>query len=269
MDPKTVWDSKAQYYKDSFEDITFPAALTLANMLELSKSKDVIEVACATGKFSVFCLSNYPNIQNFTSCDISDSMIELAKQRKAEALGIHKSINHEFKAGNAEDLKDVKDESIDTYISNLCINLVPDASIFLQEAKRVLKKGGRVGLSVPKGGEGYMHTIFEFFAEAGFKMLPGRSPYYLGSREAMIKLLQDNGFEVEACWDDHYKCPYYTDESIVEVLSGKDFGPIYLKFDQEAQASIKEKILSKFRKVRESFEPLQVGGVSIVARKPL
>ena len=146
-DPKAMWNSKAKYYKDSLEDLNLPNAITLANMLELSNSKDVIEVACATGKFSMYCLSNYPSIQNFTSYDISDSMIQLANQRKAEFPGIYKSINHEFKTGKAEDLHDTKDESADTYISSLCIHLVPDANKFMQEAKRVLKSGGRIGLT--------------------------------------------------------------------------------------------------------------------------
>ena len=74
-DPKTVasqqmWNKKAEDYKKQHETLTFPPAVTLANMLELSKSKDVIEMACATGQFSIYCLSNYPNIQNFTSYDI-------------------------------------------------------------------------------------------------------------------------------------------------------------------------------------------------------
>ena len=191
-------------------------------------------------------------------------MIQLANQRKTEALGVHKSINHEFKVGIAEDLSEVKDESVDTYISNLCIHLVPDENQFLQEAKRVLKKGGRIGLTVPTKENCFFMIVHNKFVEAGSKTFPGRGPYYLGSREAMIKLLQDNGFEVEACWDDHYKCPFYTDESI-DLMTGVS---AYNQFDKDVQVTVREKILNEFRNSREKFEPSEIRLVSIVAKKP-
>ena len=100
-------------------------------------------------------------------------------------------------------------------------------------------------------------------------MPPGRDPYYLGSKSAMIKLLQDNGFEVEACWNDYYTWPFYTDESVDAVLMGKDFGPIYQKFDKEAQESVRERILNRFRKAKEEFEPIPTKVISIVGKKPL
>ena len=98
-------------------------------------------------------------------------------------------------------------------------------------------------------------------------MTGGKDPYCFGSREAMIKLLQDNGFEVEACWNDYINCPFYTDESVDRVLVGKDFGQIYQSFDKEVQANVREKILNRFRKAKEEFEPTITKIVSIVGKK--
>ncbi len=268
MDPKTMWNAQAQTYKDTVETTTFTPALTLANMLEINKAQDIIEVACATGILSLHFLRNLTNAKTFISTDISETMIELANARKTAAEGLNKDIKHEFLVADAQDMSFMKDESVDTYISNLCVHLVEDEKKLLQEAKRILKKGGKIGLTVPNKETGLPRLAFSHLEKYGWKMNLPKDVYALGSREAMIKLLQDNGFEVRFCWEDHVKQPYYDDSSIENFFSSGHMSKVMAGYDEETQKKIKEGILNDFHEMKRQFTPLQLKMVSIVAQKP-
>lgn len=74
--------------------------------------------------------------------DMTDEMLELANRNAAEA-GI---TNVEFRKGTIEALP-VEDASVDVVISNCVINLAGDKGAVLAEIARVLRPGGRIGVS--------------------------------------------------------------------------------------------------------------------------
>jgi SAM-dependent methyltransferase len=74
--------------------------------------------------------------------DMTDEMLELARRNAAEA-GI---TNVEFVKGTIEAIP-LPDASVDVVISNCVINLAADKAAVLREIARVLRPGGRVGLS--------------------------------------------------------------------------------------------------------------------------
>jgi ubiquinone/menaquinone biosynthesis C-methylase UbiE len=74
--------------------------------------------------------------------DMTDEMLQLAEQNRAEA-GIQ---NVKFLKGEIEQIP-LPDNSIDVIISNCVINLSADKDQVLQEAFRVLKRGGRFAVS--------------------------------------------------------------------------------------------------------------------------
>jgi ubiquinone/menaquinone biosynthesis C-methylase UbiE len=74
--------------------------------------------------------------------DMTDQMLDLARANAAKA-GV---ANVEFRKGTIEDLP-LPDASIDVVISNCVINLSGDKPAVLREMIRVLKPGGRIGIS--------------------------------------------------------------------------------------------------------------------------
>ena len=74
--------------------------------------------------------------------DMTDEMIDLARRNAAEA-GI---TNVEFRKGTIETLP-LSDSSVDVVISNCVINLAADKGAVLAEIARVLRPGGRMGVS--------------------------------------------------------------------------------------------------------------------------
>jgi len=74
--------------------------------------------------------------------DMTDEMLELARRNAAEAG----ATNVEFRKGTIERLP-VDDGAVDVVISNCVINLASDKRAVFGEIARVLKPGGRVGVS--------------------------------------------------------------------------------------------------------------------------
>ena len=74
--------------------------------------------------------------------DMTDEMLALARANTAKA-GVD---NVEFRKGTIEDLP-LPDGAVDVVISNCVINLSTDKAAVLAEMYRVLKPGGRIGVS--------------------------------------------------------------------------------------------------------------------------
>ena len=74
--------------------------------------------------------------------DMTDEMLELARANAARA-GVENAV---FLKGLIEDVP-LPDASVDVVISNCVINLSTDKAAVLTEIARVLKQGGRIGIS--------------------------------------------------------------------------------------------------------------------------
>ena len=74
--------------------------------------------------------------------DMTDEMLELANRNKADAG----ATNVEFLKGYIEDVP-LPDSSVDVVISNCVINLAADKSAVFKEMHRILRPGGRIGVS--------------------------------------------------------------------------------------------------------------------------
>jgi SAM-dependent methyltransferase len=74
--------------------------------------------------------------------DMTDEMLALARRNAAEAG----ATNVEFLKGRIEEIP-LPAETVDVVISNCVVNLSPDKEAVLRETFRVLKAGGRIGIS--------------------------------------------------------------------------------------------------------------------------
>jgi len=140
QEQKEEWNKNAALYAEG-EKLSLTGAISMTNPLPFKEGVTILEVGWGTGALSCHLLQNLNIKCTIISLDISEEMINLANKRKCTVTYDQSLITHEFKVGNAEDLKSIQDESVDIYISSMVIHLVTDDVKMLQEAFRVLKKG--------------------------------------------------------------------------------------------------------------------------------
>ncbi len=75
-----------------------------------------------------------------TICDINENMLNVGKERSRNLAFANKI---DWKVGNAEDLKNEKDETYDVYTIAFGIRNCTNLDKVVKEAYRVLKPGGR------------------------------------------------------------------------------------------------------------------------------
>lgn len=153
-------------------------------MLKIHEAKNILEIACGTGELTLQLLPKLAPDTKYTSVDLSDTMIEAAKAKKAKMNLDKLEVDHKFMQANAQDLQNFENESFDLVIAPLVLHLVPEPEKMLSEVKRVLKKGGKFGCSVL--GEVQNCTFFmvakDIFEKHDLVNKQVRSIHYLGER---------------------------------------------------------------------------------------
>ncbi len=119
----------------------------LSRILERKEFGNVLDVGSGTG-FMYMVLSRSIHFRNFYMLDISIGMLKLAKER-FKAL---------FVNGNALSMP-FKDGSFDLITVNSVLHHLPDVKAFMDEARRVLKKGGYLILNHEPNLEFSKHTF--------------------------------------------------------------------------------------------------------------
>ena len=190
----------------------------LIGMMNPSKNKTLIDVACGTGDIGKLYLDNTNVNNNITCVDPNRSMITKGKEK----LRKYKNIN--WVISKAEKLP-LKNSSFDFYTISFGLRNTEDLNKSLSEAYRVLKPGGRfLCLEFSKIQNEKLEFIYKQYA----KLIPLIGKYVVGKREPyeylvksiekfvnqeeLLDLMKKNGFQ---------KCNYRNLSSgIVSIHSG-------------------------------------------------
>ena len=112
------------------------------SIANLKEGETVLDLGCGAG-FDVFLAARKVGKEGrVIGIDMTEAMIKKARNN-AQKNNVE---NVEFILGEIEDLS-LADNSVDVIISNCVINLSPAKEKVFAEAKRVLKKGGRLAIS--------------------------------------------------------------------------------------------------------------------------
>lgn len=138
------WDSPegAEKY-DRNCDHQFQKGKTLIEMMKIKKGDSVLDVGCGTGRQAVNVLEIIGPTGRLTGIDPSSYRIELARKK----FGGDSISSVSFLVGQAEDLRGVPDNSINHAYFCSSFHWVDDKKTALSEIYRVLRPGGRVGMT--------------------------------------------------------------------------------------------------------------------------
>jgi SAM-dependent methyltransferase len=105
---------------------------------QIKPGESVLDIGCGAGVDTIIAAIMVGPRGKAIGIDFVPEMVQRAKQN----LQITQFQNVSFGLGSGEDLP-FASESFDCVISNAAYNLIPDKTIALQEAFRVLKRAGR------------------------------------------------------------------------------------------------------------------------------
>ncbi len=139
--------SKSIGYSEEELEIVGEANLGLGcgNPLSFGKIKEgdvVLDLGSGAGIDAILAAKKVGSKGKVIGVDMTEEMVEKARDN-AKKQNI---TNAEFLLGEIENLP-LKDNTVDTIITNCVINLTPDKAKTFSEAYRVLKPGGRIYLS--------------------------------------------------------------------------------------------------------------------------
>lgn len=139
--------SKSIGYSEEELKIVGEANLGLGcgNPLAFGKIKEgdiVLDLGSGAGIDAILAAQKVGSKGKVIGVDMTKEMIDKAKENAKK----HKLNNVEFLLGEIENLP-LKDNSVDTILTNCVINLTPDKTKTFKEAYRVLKSGGKIYLS--------------------------------------------------------------------------------------------------------------------------
>ena len=111
-------------------------------MVELREGETVLDLGSGGGIDVLLSGQRVGASGTVYGLDMTDEMLELAREnaRRAGAANVH------FLKGLIEDIP-LASESVDVVISNCVVNLSPEKDRVLDEIARVLRPGGRIGIS--------------------------------------------------------------------------------------------------------------------------
>ena len=152
----------------------------LIQMMNPSDKKKLIDVACGTGDISKLYVEATNNDASIMCVDSNINMINECKKN----LKQYKNIN--WKVCNAEKLN-IKDNSFDFYTISFGLRNTKDINKTLEEAYRVLKKGGRfLCLEFSK----IENSNLEFFYKNYSKLIPKIGEIVVGEKKPYEYLLR-------------------------------------------------------------------------------
>jgi SAM-dependent methyltransferase len=109
---------------------------------ELREGETVLDLGSGGGIDVLLSARRVGSTGHAIGVDMTDEMLELARRNAADAG----ATNVEFRKGTIERLP-VDDASVDVVISNCVINLASDKPAVFAEIARVLRPGGRMGVT--------------------------------------------------------------------------------------------------------------------------
>lgn len=137
--------SKSYDSKVMNSEIDYQAALSYGLTLISNKPKMILDLCTGTGFAAFMALKYFPDAF-VTGVDQSITMIEIANNK----VGLLDADRIKFDFGNATKLG-YKDESVDLVITS-------NAPVYLDEAARVLRRGGEIIVAYSFGGNAFRNT---------------------------------------------------------------------------------------------------------------
>lgn len=190
---KELWSEKAELYHERFASKKVGPFKSLEQLIATADPKEgerILDVGTGTGIVALEAAKRVGSSGRVVGIDLAPGPLAIARRVAAGS-------NMEFLEMDAEDLK-FPDGSFDAVLSEFAFMFFPDSQKALGEMKRVLRKNGRIALSVHGSADDVpyfsviMSTIIRYVPDI---IPPGRpGPHRFGEPELLRTEFERCGF---------------------------------------------------------------------------
>ena len=169
-------------------DTQYDAGIFLIKKLGIAPGMRVLDVGCGPGNLTSHIAEIVGENGTVIGIDPSQERIAIALEKARPNLSFHE--------GKAEDLSSFPSGSIDIVYVNSTFHWVEDQALALSEFARVLKSGGRLGISGGSGDYVAAHEIIkaDVLSREPYRIYPEQSPPKFLKRQELESLLDNAGF---------------------------------------------------------------------------
>ncbi|KAF1952476.1 S-adenosyl-L-methionine-dependent methyltransferase [Byssothecium circinans] len=213
------------------------ASAFLLEKLGIDPGMQVLDVGCGPGDITSHLADLVGEKGSVVGIDPSKERITLALQKTRPNLS--------FRVGRAEDLSQFAADSFDAVFVNSTLHWVQNQPLAIKEFARVLKPGGRLGIS---GGSGDFLTAQErikanVLSRDPYRQYPEESPPKFLKQKEMERLLDDAGLSNKKFFINKIVKATKDADEMIDWLdtssSGKTYGGIPLDLRPRAREEMK------------------------------
>ncbi len=228
----------AHHYEQVSAAHQFKAGQILIEELAVAPGEKVLDVGSGTGLLAEYVAGLVGPTGSVVGIDPLPLRVALAQQKGRSNLS--------FKVGTAYDLRDFPEGGFDVVYLNAVLHWLPDKLGPLREIYRVLKRGGRLGLST--GSKDHPNQL-----EAIKALVLAREPYsryaeasggmtHRVSAGELESLLGQTGFEVKKIAVRPHVRHHPTPEAAIEFAEASSFGNFLGHLPAELRTAAREEI---------------------------
>ena len=180
--------NEGQHGWSSPEDIDEMTEFVIKSIPPDSSFSSILELGCGDGNLSIELAKKGFNVYGI---DISPTAINWAKEKAVE-----NNVKADFRIGNVTDLP-YENDFFDIVVDGHCLHCIidDDRKLFLENAMRVLKKGGML-VVMTMAGEISEKMKDQFDPVPKYLSINGLAGRYIGDVEDIVEEIESCGFHI-------------------------------------------------------------------------
>src|SRR5512133_317832 len=242
----------AQTY-DEISDSQFDSGRRLISLLDVTSGSSVLDIGCGTGRIGFHVAEVLGATGTLVGLDPLADRISVARQKNLYP-------NVEFRVGSAENLSGLASDSIDVVYLSAVFHWVEQKATALREINRVLKVGGRIGLTTNAKELALSTTLAEVTAKV-FARDPYRAhvrpddfaPLRFGvTSTQLIELFVEAGLKLQSLQVQSIQRSFKNGRTVVDFAESSMFGNYTGKLPESLRAQARAELALEFDQLQEA-----------------
>jgi ubiquinone/menaquinone biosynthesis C-methylase UbiE len=245
---------------DRLSDSQFEGGKRLVERLALAKGARVLDVGCGTGRLARWIAEVVGPTGSVVGIDPLADRIAIAREQAGNAgnAGSGASPSIAFEVGQAEDLSAFADASFDAVAMSAVFHWVSDKARALAEIRRVLRPGGRLGVTtLPRelsGSSTVAPLLMPILGREPFTDKVDLSVLAVASRghttTDLVSMVIESGLELVELHLVPRTWTRTTGDEAVDFLEASSFGNFLRIVPEELRGSLRAELAAAFEATR-------------------